>query len=127
MWRCLGTPREEATHTLSWVGHGHCQQGEGEEGEEKRVEEDAGGMYTCTCTCIRTCTCGPPCANVRLLLQNKKWLLGASVSHAHSEALLRMMNAVSIVTIEVALVALMSKLEMKMRATKLPSCVTVKT
>ena len=32
-----------------------------------------------------------------------------------------------IVTIEVALVALKSKLEVKMSVTKLPSCVTVKT
>ena len=61
----------------------------------------------------------------------KKWLLGASVSHAHSEALLhvhvRATSAVSMVTIEVVLVALKSKLELKMTATKLPSCVTMKT
>ena len=37
------------------------------------------------------------------------------------------MSAVSMVTIEVALVALKSKLEVKMSATKLPSCVTMKT
>ena len=47
--------------------------------------------------------------------------------HAYSEALLRTTSAVSMVTIEVALVALKSKLEVKMSATKLPSCVTVKT
>ena len=73
--------------------------------------------------------CGPPCAVVRSLLKNKKWLLGASiiVSHAYSEALLGATSAVSMVTIEVALVALKSKLEVKMSATKLPSCVTMKT
>ena len=43
--------------------------------------------------------CGPACAIVRLLSQNKKWLLGASVSHVHSEALLHAMSAVSIVTV----------------------------
>ena len=65
--------------------------------------------------------------------KRKKWFLGVSVSHAHSEALLhvhvhvRATSAVSMVTIEVALVALKSKLEVKMTATKLPSCVTVKT
>ena len=101
--------------------------------------------YTCTvlveptymyCTCVphlhvytqhTMSVCGPSCAIVRLLLQNKKWLLGASVSHAHSEALLRAMSTVSMVTTEVALVALRSKLEVKMSATKLPSCVTMKT
>ena len=83
-------------------------------------------VYTCVYTQHTLSVCGPPCAIVHSLLQNKKWLLGASVSHAHSEALLRMMNAISIVTIEVALVALKSKLEVKMSATKLPSCVTVK-
>ena len=70
--------------------------------------------------------CGPPCAIVCSLLQNKKWLLGASVSHAHSEAFLCATSAISMVTIEVALVALKSKLEVKMSATKLPSYVTVK-
>ena len=71
--------------------------------------------------------CGPACAIVRSLSQNKKWLLGASVSHVHSEALLRVTSAISMVIIEVALVALKSKLEVKMSATKLPSCVTMKT
>ena len=71
--------------------------------------------------------CGPPCAVVHSLLQNGKWLLGASVLHAHSEALLCATSAVSMVTIEVALVALKSKLEVNMSATKLPSCVTMKT
>ena len=52
------------------------------------------------------------------------YMLGASVSHVHIEAFLRTMSAVSIVTIEVALVALKSKLEVKMSTTKLPSCVT---
>ena len=59
-----------------------------------------------------------------MLLKNKKWLLGANVSHAHSEALLRAMSTVSMVTIEVALVTLKSKLEVKMSGTKLPSCET---
>ena len=85
------------------------------------------------CTCVphlhvytqhTLSVCGPPCAVVRSLLQNKKWLLGASISHAHSEALLRATSTVSMVTIEVALVALKSKLEVKMSATKLPSCKT---
>ena len=90
------------------------------------------------CTCVQhlhVCTqhtlsiCGPPCAIVRSLLQNKKWLLGANISHVHSEALLHTTSAISIVTyiIEVALVALKVKVEVKMSATKLPSCVTVKT
>ena len=95
-------------------------------------------MY-CTCvpclhvhvhvyTPLSLSVCGPTCAIVRLLLQKtKKWLLGASISHVHGEALLRATSAVSMVTIEVALVALKSKLEVKMSATKLPSCVTVKT
>ena len=69
----------------------------------------------------------PPCAIVRSLLKNKKWLFGANVSHAHSEALLRAMSTISMVTIEVTLVALKSKLEVKMSATKLPSCATIKT
>ena len=72
------------------------------------------------CTCVphlhvypqhTMSVCGPPCAIVCLLLQNGKWLLGASVSHAHSEALLPATSAVSTVTIEVALLALKSKLE----------------
>ena len=88
------------------------------------------------CTCVphlhvytqhTMSVCGPACAVVRLLSQNKKWLLGASISHAHSEALLRVTSAVSMVNIKVALVALKSKLEVKMSATKLPSCVTMKT
>ena len=88
------------------------------------------------CTCVphlhvytqhTLSVCGPPCAIVRSLLQNKKWFLGASVSHVHSEALLRTTSGISIVTIEVALVVLKSKLEVKMSATKLPSCVTLKT
>ena len=77
-------------------------------------------MYTHS---IHLSVCGPPCAIICLLLQNGKWLLGASISHAHSEALLRATSAVSMVTIEVALVTLKSK----MSATKLPSCVTMKT
>ena len=48
-------------------------------------------------------------------------------THAYSETLLRTTSAVSMVTIEVALVTLKSKLEVKMSATKLPSCVTMKT
>ena len=67
------------------------------------------------CTCVphlhvytqhTMSVCGPPCAVVRSLSQNKKWLLGASVSHAHSEALLHTTSAISMGTIEVALVAL---------------------
>ena len=81
-------------------------------------------MYTHS---IHLSVCGPPRAIICLLLQNGKWLLGASISHAHSEALLRVTSTVSMVTIEVALVALKSKLEVKMSATKLPSCVTMKT
>ena len=61
------------------------------------------------------------------VVTKQKRLLGASVSHVLSEALVRTTSAVSIVTIEVALVALKSKLEVKMSAIKLPSCVTVKT
>ena len=60
-------------------------------------------------------------------LSCKCFAFGASVSHAHSEALLRATSAVSMVTIEVVLLALKSKLEVKMSATKLPSCVTMKT
>ena len=59
-------------------------------------------------------------------LSCKRFAFGASISHAHSEALLRTTSAVSMVTIEVALLALKSKLEVKMSATKLPSCVTMK-
>ena len=85
------------------------------------------------CTCVphlhvytqhTLSVCGPSRAIVRALLQNKKWLLGASILHAHSEELLRMTSAVSMITIKVVLVALKSKLEVKMSATKLPSCKT---
>jgi len=44
------------------------------------------------------------------------WVLCCGVTQVHVH-----------VTIEVALVALKSKLEVKMSATKLPSCVTMKT
>ena len=88
------------------------------------------------CTCVphlhvytqhTLSVCGPPCAIARSLLQNGKWLLGASVSHARSEVLLCATSAISMVIIEVALVAPKSKLEVKMSATKLPSCVTEQT
>ena len=95
---------------------------------EVNRKEDEKTESTCIHMCIHTayivCLWSTMC---HCSFENKKWLLGASVSHVHSEALLRTMSAVSIVTIEVALVALKSKLEVKMSATKLPSCVTGKT
>ena len=77
--------------------------------------DHASSLHTCTVLVYHTymythsihlSVCGPPCAIICLLLQNGKWLLGASISHVHSEALLRATSAVSMVTIEVALVAL---------------------
>ena len=70
--------------------------------------DHASSLHTCTVLVYHTymythsiytmSVCGPPCAIVCSLLQNGKWLLGASVSLSHSEALLRAMSAISVVT-----------------------------
>ena len=53
--------------------------------------DHASSLHTCTVLVYHTymythsihfSVCGPPCAIICLLLQNGKWLLGASVSHA---------------------------------------------
>ena len=67
-----------------------------------------------------------PCSScIPILVQQLLYALGTRTRTC--EALLRTTSTVSIVTIEVVLVALKSKLEVKTSATKLPSCVTVKT
>ena len=58
--------------------------------------------------------CRRPCALssvICYITKNKKELLGASVSHAHGEALLHVTSYLSKVTIEVALVTLKRRLD----------------
>ena len=61
------------------------------------------------------------------ITKHKKEFLGASVSHAHSEALLCVTSTISIVTIVVVLVEEEAELTEDEHNYKLPSCVTVKT
>ena len=78
-------------------------------------------MYTHSMNCLSVVY------HVPLFIRCYKTKMAPWCKHFACEALLCATSAISIVTIEVALVVLKSKLEVKMSAIKLPSCVTVKT